>query len=508
MGQSISKDVSKLAFAYSKEAASHSLTDENNGLLTTTTTTNPHNRISPSGFLSRSTSDDTIYELGHDDMVEPSIATLTEDDLLIIDEDEGYVIAIESSNRTNSTLSRLRRGPRATFDVARLKNIGFSTGNNNAGGLGPWNTSNGSESVWNVRNPSMLCRPGGGGKTGKDLYSKKRVRAITFGQLASLSTIGLCSQGLVKLSPFIGFLSTTTTLQLCCNELTSIPAEIGYMKNLMVLSVAKNKLNSLPETIGYLTRLVELRASENQIASIPSTIGSLTKLTTLSLEVNKITNLPQEIGQLRNLINLDLSDNPLSILPAEIGRLKYLRKLRLDNCPLLAEISVDTSYNPPSLKELTARVIVRNQLPILHVMHDALKQYLASVRTCSFCGGPYFDSYVVRGKLIDRNESKVPLEYRLCVPHWTTEQDRILQLFACPPPPTAPSLGSAISVKQNKGLYRSSNSKSSNNNYSSKHLSMTSSTVPLSSLSRNPDLPPLPTINSSPPPNYVSLKMI
>jgi hypothetical protein len=49
---------------------------------------------------------------------------------------------------------------------------------------------------------------------GDGLLDPTSLRPIRFGQLTSLVTIGLCSQGLMKLSPNVGLLFATTTLQL------------------------------------------------------------------------------------------------------------------------------------------------------------------------------------------------------------------------------------------------------------------------------------------------------
>ncbi|KAI8853511.1 hypothetical protein BC829DRAFT_350877, partial [Chytridium lagenaria] len=222
------------------------------------------------------------------------------------------------------------------------------------------------------------------------------------------------------------------------NQLTVIPAEIGYMKSLKILSVAKNRLTYLPDTIGHLTKLVELRASDNLITSIPHSIGELTKLTSLYLERNQITTLPSELGGNRSLVTLDLSENPVRTIPAEVGRLKFLRRLRVENCvELLMEFDHDQVWSPPTLRELSARVIVRHQVPILKCTQDDIKRYLASAHACSFCNGPYFESFVTRGKMVEKNEIRVPFEYRLCVPHWNTEKERMMVLF-CPLPDTAP----------------------------------------------------------------------
>ncbi|KXS20822.1 L domain-like protein [Gonapodya prolifera JEL478] len=265
----------------------------------------------------------------------------------------------------------------------------------------------------------------------------KGLKVITLAQLNSTTTVGLCSQGLAKLSPNVGLLYNTTTLQLCCNELTHIPPEIGHLQNLQIFSISRNQIRSLPDTIGLLSKLVELRASENELESIPSSIGRLTKLTTLSLDNNRIACLPFEIGDAKALINLDLSQNPITVLPAEIGRLKFLRKFRLDDCPLASSFQYRLENSVPTLKELAARVIVRRQVPIVSHLQDELQEYLTGAHRCSFCGGPYFESFAKRGKFIEKADYRVPLEYRLCVPHWNTEEERISLLFR-PLPETAP----------------------------------------------------------------------
>lgn len=280
----------------------------------------------------------------------------------------------------------------------------------------------------------------------------------------------------------------------CCNGLTEIPPEIGYMKNLTVLSISQNRLTELPDTIGYLTKLIELKASENLLESLPSSIGSLSKLVTLSVEKNRIAHLPPQLGQVKTLNTLDVSFNPLTVIPAEINRLKFLRRFNLEGCPLIKEFSYPETNSPPSLKELAARVIVRQQLPILEVTQDDLKTYLASAEQCTFCGGPFFESCALRGRMVDRNEVRVPLEYRLCVPHWTTDEERLSLLF-CPLPETAPS---PIPSAPSSPVSSPSNSPISvRRRKPSMTRSASASTLPLSALAKNPSLPSLPTITAS-----------
>ncbi|KAJ3218949.1 hypothetical protein HDU67_003313 [Dinochytrium kinnereticum] len=267
------------------------------------------------------------------------------------------------------------------------------------------------------------------------MMNRRDLSPICFGQLTSLATIGLCSQELMFVSPNLGLLFMTTTLEL----LTAIPAEIGYMKSLKILSVARNRLTYLPETLGHLTKLTELRASENLLTSLPTSIGELTKLTSLHLDSNHLTSLPSEIGGNRSLITLDVSENPIKTLPAEVGRLKFLRRLRVEGCRDLVEsFTHDLVHSPPTLRELSARVIVRHQVPILQCTQEEVKRYLASAHACSFCAGPYFESFVVRGRIVEKQDLRLPYEYRLCVPHWNTDPQRLAALFGTRPD-TSPS---------------------------------------------------------------------
>ncbi|KAF9305691.1 hypothetical protein BGZ74_009239 [Mortierella antarctica] len=260
---------------------------------------------------------------------------------------------------------------------------------------------------------------------------------IPFSELPSLTNIGLCSHGIVKLSSNIRFLGSATCVQICCNELSRIPVEIGYLRNLTLLDLSKNNLTSLPESIMYLTKLVDLKLSFNLLESIPDGIGCLTKLAALSLDNNQLESIPAQIGLIKGLVNLDLSDNPITVLPAEIGKLQYLRHIKLDNCPLVEEFSHSPLHSPPTLLELAARVLVRHSVPIPPMISPHLKGYLDSAGSCSYCDGPYFDFSVKRGKMIEKGEMIIPLEYTLCMPHWNTDLERVKLLF-CPRPITSP----------------------------------------------------------------------
>ncbi|KAF9104060.1 hypothetical protein BGX27_010257 [Mortierella sp. AM989] len=301
---------------------------------------------------------------------------------------------------------------------------------------------------------------------------------IPFSDLPSLTNIGLCSHGIVKLSSNIRLLTSATCLQICCNDLCNIPVEIGFLRNLTLLDLSKNNLKSLPDSIQFLSKLVDLKLSFNYIESLPSVVGGLTKLTSLCLDNNRITRIPSQIGQLRNLATLDLDDNPISVLPAEIGQLHFLRRLKLERCPLVSEFTHSLLHSPPTLLDLAARVIVRHGMEVPAMLPSHLKMYLKAAQQCSFCAGPYFESSFKRGKLVEKNDNTIPFEYILCMPHWNTDMERIKLLFG-PRPITAPS---PLPSKITSTATLSTNS---SRNGSRRHTESQSSST-LASLSNNP----------------------
>ncbi|KAJ1927464.1 hypothetical protein IWQ60_002887, partial [Tieghemiomyces parasiticus] len=269
---------------------------------------------------------------------------------------------------------------------------------------------------------------------------------VTLGELTKVNSLGLCGRGFVELAPHVARLDTTYYLQLCCNQLITVPAELGYMRNLTVLDLARNRLTHLPAAIGYLSKLVALTLTDNYLTTLPPTVGRLPKLTVLHLANNRLTALPPELGRLHALFTLDVSGNPLTVLPAELTQLPHLRKLKLHRCPLLTALPGDAEADipPPApadplarvprLAELAARTLVRECVPLSARVPADLRRYVASVRFCTHCQGPYYETVHRRWRFLTKSNKRIPLEYRLCSPHWHTEAERVQAMFA--PPPT------------------------------------------------------------------------
>jgi Leucine-rich repeat (LRR) protein len=207
------------------------------------------------------------------------------------------------------------------------------------------------------------------------------------------------------------------------------------MKNLQVLSVAKNRITAIPDTIGYLSSLSELDLSFNEITELTSCISYLDKLKTLSLAFNQISHLPTDISGLVNLITIDLTRNPLRVLPAEISKLPFLRRMRVDDCPFENNICYPLKHNAPSLVEICARTAVRHQINIDEdsILPSHMVTYIKSAKPCTSCHGPYYESYVLRGRLMEKTDMQIPLEYTLCSAHWSDANDRILSMFSAQP---------------------------------------------------------------------------
>ncbi|KAI9343342.1 hypothetical protein BD770DRAFT_447373 [Pilaira anomala] len=246
-------------------------------------------------------------------------------------------------------------------------------------------------------------------------------------------SVDLSGKSLIKLSSSIGYLSNLTKLDLSDNQMINLPKAIGQLKNLRIFNASKNQLESIPDTIIGLKKLKAINLSQNRLVNLPKGIGSLPSLIILILNQNQLTELPREIAKLNDLITLNVSNNPLKSIPAEIATLKSLRKFNAENCAFETEFVYDLVHDPPSLFEICARNIVKskkNKAVSAH-LSQPFADYFKKEQTCSFCYGPFFDSFVTRGKFIERtNRQLITLDYKLCSAHWVDEEDRITAMFS------------------------------------------------------------------------------
>lgn len=224
------------------------------------------------------------------------------------------------------------------------------------------------------------------------------------------------------------------------NQLERLPDVIGELSNLEYLSLADNALSTLPDALSRLTSLAELDVSHNTLTDLAPVChphSSDTKLHVLRASHNHLLTLTVDIVHLTQLATLDVSDNPLRILPAELAQLPYLRRLTVDRCPLVNRVEHTTRHSPPSLLETCGRLLLRDRNAddrIRRLPHH-LAAFIASAKPCTACHAPYIQTYIKRGRWLEKPDVIVPLEYRLCSPHWDHEDDRLLFMFAQPDTP-------------------------------------------------------------------------
>ncbi|CAO3690522.1 hypothetical protein CU097_002084 [Rhizopus azygosporus] len=260
--------------------------------------------------------------------------------------------------------------------------------------------------------------------------------------------VHLSKRNLYSITPHIGLFTMIKRIDLSYNSIRCIPEAIGHLHHLEYLNLSHNQLMEIPDTLSQLSRLKELDLSYNKLQRITRFIGDLDRLQSINLEHNQLTELPFTIEGLLSLTTLDVSHNPIIILPAPLIQLPYLRRIQLDGCPLTGSVDfLNTPYNPPSLVEICARLMTTAQIECS--LTETLDQYVSSYEICNYCRGPYFESFVSRGRWIKRNDVWIPLEYRLCSAHWFDESDRVIATFATAVYPRA-----SFCKKQHRSVFK------------------------------------------------------
>jgi Leucine-rich repeat (LRR) protein len=227
----------------------------------------------------------------------------------------------------------------------------------------------------------------------------------------------------------------------------NLPRAIGQLKNLRILNASKNQLEFIPDTIIQLTKIKSIDLSDNKLKHLSRWIGNLPSLLVLDLNSNQLAKLPREIANLLDLVTLDISHNPLKSIPAEISTLKSLRKLLAEGCEFEPECTDELKHDPPSLFEICARNVVKSNIPLPVGITKNITDYLKTCQKCTFCHGPFFDSYVGRSRIIERTARQlIVLDYKLCSAHWTDENDRMTAMFSTSYY-TTPSINSSPSDK-------------------------------------------------------------
>ncbi|XP_075233132.1 leucine-rich repeat-containing protein 58 [Lycorma delicatula] len=217
---------------------------------------------------------------------------------------------------------------------------------------------------------------------------------------------------------FDRLISTLQILNLSGNRLKTFPDQIFTLTRLKYLYLGQNQIKEIPTQIYKLERLEILSLGGNNLYEIPKSLCQLHELQALILSDNELESLPACIANLKKLRALQLHRNKLKTLPTEIVTLKYLSELSLRENPLVIKFVNDMMYDPPTLQEISARVIkLYNVVYDPHELPKNLVEYLSSGHHClnPNCKGVYFDNRVEHVKFVDFcGKYRVPLLQYLC----------------------------------------------------------------------------------------------
>lgn len=214
-------------------------------------------------------------------------------------------------------------------------------------------------------------------------------------------------------------------INLSGNLFELFPVELLPIKSLRILYLGANRIQFIPSTISSLTNLQILYIGGNALTDVPQSIGRLYELTALGLADNHLESIPDSIANLYKLQNLSLHNNRLKVLPPGIAKLKNLECLSLRNNPLVTDFVNEVLLEPPTLKELAAR-IVKIRFPYelyKRILPCDLSNYLSTANQCvnPNCKGVYFESGAELVKFVDFcGKYRVPLLHYLCSPKCST----------------------------------------------------------------------------------------
>lgn len=241
--------------------------------------------------------------------------------------------------------------------------------------------------------------------------------------------IYLCKTYLVEVTDVLCTLREITILQMCCNYLKKLPNAIGQLECLKILIVGKNRITSLPKEIGMCKELREIDVSHNLLTSLPKSIIGLKKLNTLQIEGNLIKEVPNFLGKLKAIKYINMASNPINFIPIQVLNLPSIININVSNCPLDYETKKFEKCGELSFKEVVARSIIKNHIPLRKTIHKSIREYILSVKECSFCGGPFFDYYIDVVDMINFGQSVYPIYYSMCCFHYLKHSDRLTTLF-------------------------------------------------------------------------------
>jgi hypothetical protein len=241
-------------------------------------------------------------------------------------------------------------------------------------------------------------------------------------------TLFLCKQSICEITPEIRKLTNLKFLHACCNRISLLPPRMGLLRNLKVLVLANNRITELPVDIGECTSLREVNLAHNLLTGLPDSFGKLTKLRTLDLSSNKLDDVPLCVIKLMALRQLDISRNSIGAVPVEVLRMKSLTRLYYTGRCVVDALFFACGSHVASLKELCARKVFHTRGAVSD-LPNALAVFMGSAKSCSFCGGPYYDrAYEYTDTQVFVRDA-LPVRYTLCSPHFTNKQEKLQKML-------------------------------------------------------------------------------
>lgn len=218
-------------------------------------------------------------------------------------------------------------------------------------------------------------------------------------------------------------------LNLSGNRLTLLPHQLYDIPSLRNLFLGGNRITEIAGDIKRLRRLRVFYLGGNLLRTLPPEICRLENLHALILCDNKLESLPDCICLLHKLESLQLHQNRLTILPPGLIDLSSLSELSLRDNPLVVRFVREMTFQPSSLLELTARVMITKQITYMpDDLPASLQSYLRSSHHCvnPACRGVYFNSRVEHVKFVDFcGKYKIPLMQYLCSPRCEADKPAV-----------------------------------------------------------------------------------
>ncbi|KAL6121886.1 hypothetical protein NUSPORA_01143 [Nucleospora cyclopteri] len=265
----------------------------------------------------------------------------------------------------------------------------------------------------------------------KYLQNDPNTKEISIDSQSNDRHIYMCRHYITELNENIGLLNHALVIQACCNYITRIPSSIKHLKNLKMLILSRNRIREIPREIGMCRELKELDLSNNLIEEIPTSLAALKSLTSLHLSHNKIRELPPCLGKMSSLKNIYINDNLLEYLPLELLKLPFLTSIFADKNRFIEIVENEMEIvGETTLTEICARKIINENIKIPKIPSKHVREYIMSVKECSFCGGPFFNNYVEVSDVHDFDNRQYPIKYQMCRMHYKSHSQRISVLFS------------------------------------------------------------------------------